>query len=111
MIRVQTPGKDQHPLHAAVPIQKHERAARESIHHMIEFNSTVEKEILNIKEAERHGHPADAEMMQKLLAVKEGFANAMDGMRRLDATGARHKLIAYSDALRDLMAYYHHGKH
>jgi hypothetical protein len=103
-------GKDNFSSHSLM-IQKHERVARESIHHIVAFSDTVEKEILKLKEAERHGQMVDGEMMEKLLRVKEKQQSAMEGMRYLDATSARHRLIEYGDAVQDLMSHIHHRKH
>ncbi len=108
---VQPTGKNHLSPNTIVQISKHERAARESLHYMIAFNDMVEKEILKLKDAQRHGLEYDEAMMEKCLRAKDSYQNAMEGLRDLDATSARHRLIEYGDAIQDIMAHINQRKH
>jgi hypothetical protein len=87
--------------------QKYERAARQALCDLVGFDQLLQDEMDLMLTAAAAGQLMDHAMFDLMIKVRTHHAAAMNGLLELDDNQERNALIAYSDAVHDLMLRLH----
>ena len=84
----------------AISQEKNERVARTSLHDIMIFQQSMEKEI---KKLEQSG--TDTDLLKRMMKVKDHYQKVKFSFAGTDDENLRHSFIAYADALQDLITH------
>lgn len=91
---------------AAFDEQKHDRIARVCLQDMLVFHDALNQEIDKLHHAGGDISQYQA-LLEKMVAVREKYSHAMCNLRESKNNRECQALIAYADAIQDLMVYLH----
>lgn len=88
-------------------LEKHQIIALEALRNFQSLNDAVEQEIERIKAAACEGEPVDHDLLRKMAAVQEHYSRIMNSAREYNEVQERHALIAFADAIQDMIIHLH----